>query len=152
MLVLTLFSLLRKPRSFCLKSLEMWFRNYFLNGCCVSVPLRCLYTPAPWHPQSNSAGCSVFLIELWTWPGIADPNDLSYRLAICMCVCLTLTAAFLMLSQFWLCTRGFPDSVTSQGEFPIYSAYCECSDLCAVVYQITLPLSRWVFISVSYPL
>lgn len=65
MLVLTLFSLLRKPRIFCLKSLEMWFRNYFLNGCCVSVPLTCTLT-------SPKQQCRMFCIFNWAlntaWP------------------------------------------------------------------------------------
>lgn len=141
-LVLTLFSLLRKPRNMMKKLLFEWMHicstQLLVHTCTLTSPKQ---------------QCRMFCIFNCTlnmaWP--CRPWW-SYLLAISMCVCLTLTAGFLMLSQFWLYARGFPVSITSQGELLIYSAYCECSDLCAIVYQITLPLSRWVFISVSYPL
>jgi len=118
---------------------------------CKSLPFRCLYILAPWHPQSSSTGCFCIFscaqnmaCPCRPWWSQLFGNLYEYVLLS--------PAGFLMLSQFWLHARGFPVSVTSQGELRIYSPYCECSDLCAIVYQITLPLSRWVFISVSYPL
>lgn len=105
-LVLALFSLLRKAISVCLNSLEMWLRNYFLNGFCVSVPFSVLPTPVPWHPQSSSAGCSVFLIVLWTWPDLADPDNLTFWQFVCVYVLLS--------QQDFLCS---PSSDCMQGAF-----------------------------------
>lgn len=135
--------LLKKPGTFILKALFVW-RAYI---CPLYVSPIQMFVPQ--QPQSSSMGW------FWVFNCFSDMpcprSPWRSQLFGNLCVYILLSpAGFLMLSQFWFYARGFPVSVT--GELPIYSAYCECSDLCAIVYQITLPLSRWVFISVSYPL
>lgn len=136
----------------CLKSLKLLYYKCCLNGSNTSVPhtplpFSCLHVSAPLQPQSSSVECFCIFNCLSDMPCPHRPwwaqlfGNLSAGQSSCQ--------------QDFLCS---PSSDFMRGVFQtLWQAsslftYCKCSDLCAIVYQISLPLSRWVFISVSYPL
>lgn len=56
---------------------------------CHSVACTRLHLDIPKAPGAGCSGCSVFLIVLWTWPGPAHPDNLTFWHLVCVHVLLS---------------------------------------------------------------